>query len=85
MLEIKSKIYESFMKTFDLSQVNMLTIDSVILKNYQTLNLNEFKSYNSLLVRHCKSLVDELTFEQTNFLREILNNPKQVQLLYRGS
>ncbi len=63
----------------------MAAMDSVILKKPLMINLEEFKSYRSLMVRHSKYLSDELASEQISFLRQILNNPKQIQLLYRGS
>lgn len=37
------------------------------------------------MVKHSKSLIDELAAEQCDFLKKILNKPKNVELLYRAS
>lgn len=84
MIGIKNRVYSSFVKVNVINN-DTARIDSNILRKPLIANLEEFKLYDSFIVNHSRSLVDELTAEQGNFMKKILNNPKNVQLLYRGS
>lgn len=62
-----------------------MNIDSKILQQPLITKLDQFKEYDSVIVKHNQSLVDELKSEQEAFLKKILKNPSNIQLLYRAS
>lgn len=84
MVDLKNRVYDSFVKATAITN-DKVHFDSNILRKPLHTNIGEFKLYDSLIVKHSKSLIDELAAEQSDFLKKLLNKPKNVQLLYRGS
>jgi hypothetical protein len=83
--DLKQKIYETYSGFKQSEPQPEITINSSILREPLSPNLSDLKNYDSILVKCSASLVEELKAEQHQFLSKILNNPKRIELIFRGS
>ena len=76
MIDLKERMYESFVNVANVEKEGDLQIDSNILKNPISPDLYQLDSYHSIIAKHSKTLVSEFQREQLEFLKESLNRPK---------
>ena len=57
MIELKERLYESFVKVQDIHKKEPLKIDSVILNGPVSPNLEEMKTYSSIIAKSSKTLI----------------------------
>ena len=85
MIDLKERLYESFVRVEEVPKKEDLVVDSHILSNPILPNIEEMKNYHSIMTKSAKTLISELKAEQLHFLQEALNHPKRMNLLFRAS
>ena len=64
---------------------NSARIVSHILNYSISLDLEQLTSYICAIVKFATSLLEELTKEQVNFLKAVMNNRKRIEMSFRVS